>query len=106
MSKARDVKSSANTNMQKVIESSTTCPGKLFASLFKTNSKMDYNSQKKKSPIIEEFMNLAKYFLEPEELSLDKEINRFLTDYRNMSKTEAKPEFLRLLNKVKSIYGP
>ena len=106
MTKAREVKSTANNNIKKVFDTSTTTPGRSFASLFKSKPLPEENSRKSKSPIIDEFLNLAKYFMEPEEQLLDREINQFLQDYKNMSKSEAKPVFLRLLNKVKSIYGP
>lgn len=44
--------------------------------------------------------------MEPEELNIEKEIDIFLSEYNTMSKSEAKTEILRLLNKVKGNNGP
>lgn len=56
--------------------------------------------------VVDAFLKLANYFLEPEELSLEQEINIFLADFQSMSKADAKIEFVRLLKKVKNTYGP
>lgn len=81
-------------------------PGLTFASLFQPEQNQNSVPIKKDSPIIEEFLKLANFFLEPEELTLEQEINIFLKKYKTMQKTEAKGEFLRLLKKINNNYGP
>lgn len=103
--KAREVRENAMSNVNKLINSGLRSPGKTFASLFKTQQP-HISVQMKKPSIIEEFLKLANYFLEPEELSLEQEINIFLANFQTLSKTDAKGEFVRLFNKVKSSYGP
>lgn len=104
MNQAREINSLAKTKVNHIITPSLTSPEKTFASLFYARPKT--HTHRKKSPIIEEFLKLANYFLEPEELLLEREINNFICEYKNLPKSEAKVEFLRLFNKVKSTYGP
>lgn len=99
--KARDEKEAASLNVKRTIASSFRSPGKSFANLFQSQI-----TQQKKPSIVDEFLKLANYFLAPEELSLEQEINIFLADFQKMPKNDAKEEFLRLLKKVRSTYGP
>lgn len=103
LQKSRDLKETAKNNVSRVLNSSLLSPGKTYASLFKPQLSVQ---QQNKPSIIEDFLKLANYFLEPEELSLEQEINIFLTNYQSMSKIEAKGEFVRLFNKVKTTYVP
>lgn len=105
VAKAKEEKTQASKNVHNAINMSFRSPGKSFANLFQTSSSHQ-NSQQKKPTLIQEFLKLANYFMEPEELSLEQEIEIFLSNFQNMSKPEAKSNFLRLLNKVKSQYGP
>lgn len=102
LQKARDMKEKARNNVNKVLHSSVRSPGKTFASLFKPHLP---DHQQNKPSIVEEFLKLSNYFFE-QELSLEQEIDLFLRDFQSMPKIEAKKEFVRLLNKVKSTYGP
>lgn len=99
--KAIEEKEAAKINVRRTINASLVSPGKSFANLFNSESQ-----QNKKPSIINDFLKLANLFLQPEELSLEQEINIFLEEFQNMPKKEAKEEFLRLLKKVKSTYGP
>lgn len=99
--KSREEKEAASQNVERTIFSSYRSPGKSFANLFQPQ-----NSQQKKPSIVDEFLKLANYFLEPEELSLEQEINNFLANFQKMPKNDGKQEFLRLLQKVRSTYGP
>lgn len=105
MNDAREKKLIAANNVNKVIRSSRVNQGQSYASFFQTQDSAPVNPNKK-PPIIGEFMKLAHYFMEPEELSLEHEIQKFLDNYRNMPKSVAKTEFLLLLNKVRNSYGP
>lgn len=106
MRKDREAKLIASANVNRAIPSLTVSPGTSFARVLHPdqNSYSQQNSQNK-PPVIDEFLKLANFFMEPE-LTLEQEINKFLSVYRNMPKIEAKAEFLRLFNKVKSTYGP
>lgn len=95
INKAIQNNATAKNNVSKAINVTTNFTEKSFANLF-------HQTTPKKSSIIEQFLNLAKLFLEPEELTIEQEISIFLMEYQTMSKTEAKAEFLRLLRKVKS----
>lgn len=101
---AMEIKSIAQNNVSRALNMSILSPGKTFASHFKTPVKGSETSQK--PPLIQQFLELANLFLEPEVLSLEQEIEIFLNTFQKKSKAEAKQEFLRLLTKVKSIYGP
>lgn len=105
MSEEREMKQTALNNVSKAIRSSKVTHGTSYASVLQNcqNVPTYLNS---KSPIIEEFMKLSSYFMEPEELSLEREAEKFINNYRHMSKIAAKTEFLRILNKVKSSYVP
>lgn len=104
LKKARELKETAKTNANRAHSSCLRSPGKSYASHFKFNETP--NHQKSKPSVVDEFLKLANYFLEPEELSLEQEINIFLADFQSMSKADAKIEFVRLLKKVKNTYGP
>lgn len=97
--KAREDKATAINTVNRAVNSIS--PEKSFANLFQPRA-----NQQSKPPIVEHFLSLAKYILEPEELTVEQEIGIFLEKYQNMSKPEAKTEFLRLLNKVRNSYGP
>ena len=101
MKKAREEKSIATNNVNTFINSSTT-PAISYASHFHPKSR----SQNGNSSIVDAFLKLSSLFMEPEVPTLEDELNSFLRDYKNMSKAEAKTEFLRLLSKVKAIHGP
>lgn len=102
--KAREQRSAVSSNVNKAINMSLISPGTTFANLFQPSFNVNAKHSKKPS-IVDDFLKLAKYFMEPEELTLEQEINIFLMEYTNMPKNEAKAEFLRLLNKVKTQYG-
>lgn len=107
MRKVREEKSLVSSNVNKAINSSIVSPGMTFAGLFQPQLSQKTNSEKRNSPIIEEFLKLANFFLEPEELTLEQEIINFLNNYKNMPKIEAKGEFQRLLKKINNFkYGP
>ncbi|XP_073816945.1 uncharacterized protein [Musca autumnalis] len=107
VAKAIEEKNIAKANVNRAINMSQISPGKTFSSLFNTQhpQQSKQNNQRSKPTIIEEFLKLANFFLEPEEMTLEQEINLFLKRYQTMSKADAKTEFLRLLNKVKDNYG-
>lgn len=105
MTKVVEEKTIASENVNRAVNMTMRSPGKTYASFFQ-NVPSQQNSRQPKSSVIDDFLRLANYFLDPEELSLEQEINIFLNEYRNMSKPEAKAEFLRLLNKVRAQYGP
>lgn len=100
-----EIKNIAQNNVKKVINSSDTYHGNSFASLFKPNS-ASTNGNIPKPSLIQDFLKLANLFLDPEELTLEEEIQLFLNNFKNMPKNEAKKEFLRLLTKVRTNYGP
>lgn len=104
--KAHEEKLFVRNNVRNVIPTSFVSPGRSFANLFSTQQNHQTNDRREKPPVIQEFLKLANFFLNQEELSLEEEINKFLDEYRNMPKNEAKAKFLSLLNKVKSTYGP
>lgn len=87
----------------KAVSMAYTSPHKPFASHFRQN---ENNSTIQKPPIVTDFLKLADYFLEPEQMSLEQEISIFLKDFKNMEKSKARVEFLRILKKVKQQYDP
>lgn len=99
--KARELREVAAANVKRSIHPSFSLPGKTFANLFQPQ-----HAQQLKPSIVDEFLKLTNYFLEPEELTLEQEINIFLANFQNMPKNDAKEEFLRILKKVKTSYGP
>lgn len=101
---ARMEKFTAAKNVNKAISSGLRVPDKTFAQLFHPQQ-YPSQPQENKSGIIDEFLKLTAYFMEPEELSLEDEITNFMRDYRKQSKQDAKTEFLRLLHKVRH-HGP
>lgn len=103
--KAIEEKAAASNNVKRTVNASLYSPGKSFASLFKPQQNTTL-TKTSKSNVIEEFMKLACYFMQPEELTLKQQINKFMVEYKNMTSSEAKAEFLRLFHKVKSTYGP
>ncbi|KAI8122792.1 hypothetical protein CVS40_6395 [Lucilia cuprina] len=105
LDKARKDNLLVSRNVSNAIKTTTVTPGLTFASLFHSNLNNN-NSKNRCSPIVEEFLKLSKLFLEPEEPTLEQEIHKFLIDYKNMQKSEAKDEFLRLLKKVNDNYVP
>ncbi|KAI8115023.1 Nucleic-acid-binding protein from transposon X-element [Lucilia cuprina] len=96
MRKSQEEKEIAKNNVRNMATSFIS-PGKSFANLFHK----DKNSVK--TSIVDEFLKLANYFMVPEELTIEQEIEKFLKEYRAMSKTDAKIEFLRLYNKIKNV---
>lgn len=79
MNKLQEEKEIAKRNVRK-ITSSYISPGKSFANLFHKESK---------TSIVNEFLKLASYFLAPEELTIEQEIEKFLKEYRTLSKADA-----------------
>ena len=104
MAKVAEERTIAFDNVNRAVNMNMRSPGKTYASFFQ-NATSQQNSRQPKSSVIDDFMRLANYFLDPEELTLEQEINIFLNKYRNMSTSEAKAEFLRL-NKVRAQYRP
>ncbi len=105
MREAQDLKSSAANNVNK-FTTQPIQPGKSFASLFHKSPTTTKERSLNRPSIVETFLKLAEFFLEPEELSLEEELTIFLNEYKNKPKAEAKNEFLRLLKKVQSVHGP
>lgn len=105
LSKAIEENSRAKSNVSRAVNMSMVTPGHTFSNLFQTRPSQQGATQQK-PPIIDQFLKLASLFLHPDELTLEQEVNIFLSEYANMSKSEAKAEFLRLLNKVRISYGP
>lgn len=101
--KSAEVRITAQNNVNKALSFSYLTPGKSFANALKPQS---LNKCSQKPHIVEQFLELATLFLDSEELTLEEEICRFLSQYSKMSKIEAKREFLRLLNKVRNTYEP
>lgn len=99
--KVRMEKINAARNVNRAVSSGVRLPGKTFAELFHPQPQST-EPQEVKSGIIEEFLKLTAYFMQPEELSLEDEIRLFMRDYKNMSRQEAKIEFTRLLQKVRA----
>lgn len=93
-------------NVKRVVNMSQISPGTTFANLFQPSFNQAKSNHSSKPSIVNEFLKLANYFMEPEELTLEQEINIFLLEHTNMPRNEAKTEFLHLLNKVKTQYGP
>lgn len=88
-------------NIKTRIMSRLRSPELTFAQLFGSQQASSL-PQENKSNIVNEFIKLAKYFMQPEELSLEDEIKLFMTNYKNMSKQDATIEFTRLFNKLRS----
>ncbi len=105
MREAQDLKSSAANNVNKFTTQQIQ-PGKSFASLFHNQTTTNNERNLNRPSIVETFLKLAEFFLEPEELTLEEELTIFLNEYKNKPKAEAKNEFLRLLKKVQSVHGP
>lgn len=82
--------------------------GKTYASILQTQASMSSGpkQQNSKPPFIIEFLKLEKYFMEPDQMTLEQEIQNFLKNYSNLSKDVAKTEFQRLLTKVQNPYDP
>lgn len=102
--KVRMEKITAAKNVRKAVSSGLRLPGKTFAQLFHPENN-SVQSQENKPSIIDEFLKLSAYFMQPDEISLEDEIKLFMRGYKNMSRQVAKSEFMRLLNKVQS-HGP
>lgn len=98
---AINIEMAATENLSHVISNNYVTADKTFASHFHPTT-----SHSSKPSIIDEFLKLSTIFLQPEELTLEQEINIFLAEFNNMSKSKAKDEFMRLLKKVKDTYGP
>lgn len=101
--KVRIDKDIAASNVKRAINAAYRVPGKSFSSLFQPQ---DSNNFQQKPNIVNDFLQLANYFLEPEELTIEQEINIFLDKFQKMPRKDAKCEFLRILSKVKTTYGP
>lgn len=67
----REEKVIASKNVNRTINKPFAAPQKSFASCFYTNSK-------EKPSIIKEFLNLANYFLEPEEMNQRKSLHFYI----------------------------
>lgn len=91
----------AKQNVKLALSTSLVSPNKTFASFLRPTP-----CHSTKSSIIDEFLKLSSLFLQPEELSLEQEIEIFLAEYNKMSKSEAKTKFMSLLKKIKEKYGP
>lgn len=102
--KARMEKITAANNVTRAVNASYRTTGKSFAQLFQAPQNL-LSTHEKKSSIIEDFLRLTEFFMQPEEMSLEDEIAIFMRDYNKMPKQDAKKEFLRLLNKVRN-HGP
>lgn len=98
-------RTTATKNVNRAVSATLFSPGKSFASLFKPQQEQQHNTLPKPS-IVDEFMKLACFFMQPEELTLEQEINKFMFEYKTMPTLDAKSEFLRLFHKVKTNYGP
>ncbi|XP_073839631.1 uncharacterized protein [Musca autumnalis] len=98
ITKALEDKETAQRNVSKILNTAKFSPGKSFASMFRTDQNSAQASNQKPQ-IIEQFLELATFFMEPEELSLEQEIQLFLSNYKKMSKDEAKKQFMQLLSK-------
>ena len=98
----RERKTVASNNVGKLFNSSWITPGRSLSSIVQGHTESD----SRKSSIVEEFLKLAILFKEPEQLTLEQEIEKFLSEYKKMQKNTAKSEFLRLLKKVNASYGP
>lgn len=96
--KTREAKTIASNNVIRAIPVAQVTPGTSYASHFKTQQ-----IPQQRPSLVEEFMNLAHSYLEPE-LTLEQEIENFLANRNNMSDIDAKAEFLRLFYKVKKSY--
>ena len=94
-------KAIAAENVDRAVNIALHSPEKTYASFFK-NPMSQQNPPQTKSSVIDDFLKLATFFLEREELTLEQKINIFLDDFKNIPKSE----FLRLLNKVGSQYEP
>lgn len=92
MAVALENRALAQNNVSKALNTSKYSPEKTFSNLFKSVTSIPQDSTKKPQ-IIQDFLKLANLFLEPEELTLEQEIQIFLTEYKNLSKTEAKNNF-------------
>lgn len=99
IAKARMEQITAANNLKRATSSGLRSPGTTFAQLFHPQHNLPL--QEKTPSIIDEFLKLSSYFLEPEELSLEEEISIFMSEFRTLSEKDAKKEFLRLLHKVK-----
>lgn len=100
---AQNLKTIAKNNVGKYVSAAIN-PSKSFASLFHRNS--IEKLEPSRPLIVDALLKLSEFFLEPEELTLEQELDNFLKEYKNKPKSEAKVEFLQLLRKVKSIHGP
>lgn len=103
---ARYKRETATKNVSRIFQTSARSPGISYASQFYDvpTSKPGPNQQNG-NPVIQ-FLKLAKYFMEPEQMTLEQEIQKFLNEYTKMSKNVAKTEFQRLLSKVQNSYDP
>lgn len=108
LNEARERKSTAANNVAKLIATPTTTPGVSYSSHFHnlSNSPAAPTRQNSKPSIITEFLKLSKYFMEPEQLTLEQEIENFLKEYTKMPRDAAKLKFKTLLTKVKNSYDP
>lgn len=101
-----DKKQKASQNVhQAVANLSSVNNNKSFASLFYT-PKSNMAPLSKRSPIIEEFLKLADYFMAPEPSPVEQEIQNYLANYKKMPVAQAKAEYLSLFSKIKNSYGP
>ena len=105
INEARDKQVVATKNVGKIFHSSRVTQGKSFASLLHPQEPVSTHSQRK-SPIIDEFLKLAHMFKDHEELTLEQQIQKFLSEFRSMPKIAAKTEFLRLFNEIQNSFDP
>ncbi|XP_075157702.1 uncharacterized protein LOC142230967 [Haematobia irritans] len=71
IAKAAEERTIAKNNVQKVIRSSNVIPDLSFADLFQSRSVQHSVAIPKPPSIIEQFMKLSSFFLEPEELTIE-----------------------------------
>lgn len=76
-------------------------PGKSFANCFDNSRKLTENHS-----VVQEFLKIARVLCEPETLSLEEKMERFIKEHKNMSMIEAKEQCLGLLNELKKSYDP
>lgn len=78
----------------------------IFCRFFKNSDTIRYQNPISRSPIIEEFLKIAKVLCQPEVLTLEEKIAKFLKSFKNLSKVEAKQQCQSLLDEVTKSYDP
>lgn len=105
VSKNRKVLAAAN--VQRELGSISYVTGdKSFADLFRDTKISQSQTKPQHSPLIIEFLKLAKKLCEPEGPSIESRIEEFMKNYKFMSKDQAKSECLCIMKDIESTYGP